>query len=212
MTRDESHWPPDFDAEVRRLVEPIVAGARRKRMIEEELLAHLTEAYEEEVVLQSDARAARRAVRRRFGSAAEIGRQLQAAVPRRERVLFSWLGHMETYMARWWIAGLVVFLVVFAIAVPDSVEFSIGALSMLVGMGFVRACQTSPVWRATWPMWAGVAAIAIGPAIILPGLAKYKQTGEWTQTAGPIAVGAFILLAGLAVIVWGLAFRRKPLA
>ena len=55
----------------------------------EELLAHLTAAFDEEAARLGDDRAALGRTLRRFGDPADLTRELQAAVPWLERVLFA---------------------------------------------------------------------------------------------------------------------------
>jgi ATP-dependent Clp protease ATP-binding subunit ClpC len=81
---------------VERCVRPVRAGTKRKRRMREELLAHLTAICEEEQQGKSiDALAALDAAARRFGDPAELARELQASVPRSERIdaaIEYWLG------------------------------------------------------------------------------------------------------------------------
>jgi hypothetical protein len=74
---------------VDRVVGPLHAGARRKSIIREELVAHLLEAYQAELRRAGgDARAAFDATIRRFGDCDELATELEASVPPLERLLF----------------------------------------------------------------------------------------------------------------------------
>ncbi len=77
---------------VERAVGPVRAGRARKRRMRQELLGHLWAAYEEERARLGDDRLALNRALARFGDPAELTRELQASVPRAERVLFARLG------------------------------------------------------------------------------------------------------------------------
>lgn len=71
----------DLKIIVERAVRPIVASSFRKRAIREELLAHVSAAFEEEQARGGDESAALARTAERFGDPAELTAQLQAAVP-----------------------------------------------------------------------------------------------------------------------------------
>jgi hypothetical protein len=79
---------------VERAVRPVRAGTGRKMQMREELLAHATSVFEEELARQSDAQAALRATAQRFGDPGALAAQLQGSVPRRS-ILYS-------YLEAWW--------------------------------------------------------------------------------------------------------------
>ncbi|HEU5397600.1 MAG TPA: permease prefix domain 1-containing protein [Verrucomicrobiae bacterium] len=55
----------------------------------------------------------------------------------------------------------------------------------------------------------GALAILVGPALILPALAKHRFTGAWNfDIVWPIAVGVLITLSGVALAVAGVRRRR----
>ena len=70
---------------VERAVRPVRAGTPRKRKMREELLAHLTAIYEEELANQGDPAAAMEAAAGRFGDVAQLSRELDQSVGFRER-------------------------------------------------------------------------------------------------------------------------------
>jgi hypothetical protein len=89
---------------VERVVRPMRADPRRKMKMRQELLAHLTNAYEEgKARLGNESLALEEAVRR-FGNPTELTRELQASVPFFERVLFThvagtkWAVAIDRYM------------------------------------------------------------------------------------------------------------------
>ena len=111
--------------QVERVVRPIRARRPRKDRMRAELLAHLTDIYEEELARLDNDRAAVEQAIRRFGEPEQLRRQLQDSVPFLERVLFvefkrGWLGRRETETAlqhelRMMRTGLV-FVVVFDVS------------------------------------------------------------------------------------------------
>ena len=70
---------------VERAVRPVRASTARKRKMREELLAHVVGVFEEEARL-GDEQAALARTQERFGQAAELTGQLQASVPRADRI------------------------------------------------------------------------------------------------------------------------------
>jgi hypothetical protein len=84
----------DLKVHVERIVRPIRASGRRKDRMREELLAHLTATYQEEVKRDGDESAALARALERFGDPDELRRELQASVPLADRILFAeFLGH-----------------------------------------------------------------------------------------------------------------------
>ena len=70
---------------VEQAVQPVRATLARKRMIREELLAHLVSVFEEEAERLGDEQAALEHAKRRFGDTGDLTTQLQQAVPRWDR-------------------------------------------------------------------------------------------------------------------------------
>ena len=80
---------------VERAVRPVRTGMGHKRKMREELLAHLSAIYQEELERLNDPIAALEASTRRFGDPAELSRELQTAVPIGEKIdwyIEHWLG------------------------------------------------------------------------------------------------------------------------
>jgi hypothetical protein len=71
---------------VERAVRPVQASISRKRSMREELLAHLTAIFEEEVEKSGDGRIALERSTQRFGDPREISHELQRSVPRWNRI------------------------------------------------------------------------------------------------------------------------------
>lgn len=66
---------------VERAVRPVRASSSRKRKMREELLAHVTSVFEEEVARLANEQAALEGTAQRFGNPAELTGQLQESVP-----------------------------------------------------------------------------------------------------------------------------------
>ena len=81
---------------VERAVRPVVAPLARKMKMRTELLAHLTELYEQELLRADDARDAVAAATRRLGDPQDIARELRSTVSRVERVI----GRIDLFDAR----------------------------------------------------------------------------------------------------------------
>jgi hypothetical protein len=78
---------------VERAVRPVQASTARKRKMREELLAHLTAIYDEELARLHDPAAALDSAAKRFGDPRELAGELAGAVPWPERIGF--------YAERW---------------------------------------------------------------------------------------------------------------
>jgi ATP-dependent Clp protease ATP-binding subunit ClpC len=81
---------------VERAVRPLPAGTPTKRKMREELLAHLSAIYQEELARLGDSSAAIRSAASRFGDPAALSTELQASLPAHEQLsylaerLFAW--------------------------------------------------------------------------------------------------------------------------
>jgi hypothetical protein len=63
-----------------------------------------------------------------------------------------------------------------------------------------------------WIWIVAVAALFVGPALILPALAKHRdQAAEWAAVAVPLTIGALITLAAISAIFYATVahFRRQ---
>ncbi len=102
---------------VERAVRPLRCGARYKRKIREELLAHLNGIFEEERATSNDPHAALVAASKRFGDPVALSRQLESALPWHERM---------TYLAERW----------FGWRAPESATRMMLRVSLLTGAIF----------------------------------------------------------------------------
>lgn len=76
----------DFMVLVERAVRPVTAGPKKKTRMREELLAHLTGVYEQELARLGDEQKARAEAIRRFGDPAALTAELQATTTFQDRL------------------------------------------------------------------------------------------------------------------------------
>ncbi|MGE3244662.1 MAG: Clp protease N-terminal domain-containing protein, partial [Pirellulales bacterium] len=132
---------------VERIARPVRAGVKRKRKVRDELLAHLTAVYEEELDRLRDPAAAMSAATERFGNPAELTAELESALPRSARREFyseKWFGWRRgdsaaRYLAR---SAAIVFVVL-------AVSLGLGGAAILWSNGW-----DSSAWIAIRPMLA----------------------------------------------------------
>jgi hypothetical protein len=106
----------DLTAHVAQAVEALPASRTRRQHMQEELLAHLLDLYDEELAQIRDERAAADRAKQRFGRPDDLRSDLATAVPMVERLILLTCGKGNV-MWRWlWIMGV---------------------LAVMVGMGFV---------------------------------------------------------------------------
>jgi hypothetical protein len=78
---------------VERIVRPVRASTQRKRKMREELAAHLSAIYDQELATLQNPTAALEAAARRLGEPAELARELEDALPYHERI--------SSFIERW---------------------------------------------------------------------------------------------------------------
>lgn len=195
---------------VERIVEPVVAGAGRKRQMREELVGHLQAVFEEELEVLRDERRAIEAAARRLGNRAELAEELQKCVPWVERVFILIVGRKEIQMSKFWMVWIGLMVIAFGLIFP---QFVAGVLVGWAEIGIVRYCKTGGSGSKAMAPLFGAFGFFFGMAIILPALAKYKQQGyfEFQSTAG-LAAGSLIVVAGLMLIGRSIAGSRARLA
>jgi hypothetical protein len=96
---------------VERAVRPVRANIARKRCMREELLAHLSAIFDEELARAGDPTAAVNAAAERFGDSSELTAELQASVPRREQLEYrfeSWFGWHPPQTALSWMTRIAI--------------------------------------------------------------------------------------------------------
>lgn len=106
----------DLTAYIIQTIGSLPASGARRRHMQEELLAHLLDIYDEELERLQDERAAAERAKQRFGRPDELRSELATAVPWAERLILLIYGK-GSIMWRWlWIVGI---------------------LTVFVGLGFV---------------------------------------------------------------------------
>lgn len=108
---------------VERVIRPVRASTPRKRKMREELLAHLSAIYDQELAKLGNRAAALEAASRRLGDPAELARELEDALPYHERLsnfieqLFAWRApeSLARYAVR---QGLLTFYILAIVFVP----------------------------------------------------------------------------------------------
>ena len=106
----------DLTAHVTQAIGALPASRARRQRMQEELLAHLLDLYDEELERLQDEQAALDRAKQRFGRAGDLRSELVTAVPWVERLILLLWGKVSI-MWRWlWVVGV---------------------LGVFVGMGFV---------------------------------------------------------------------------
>ena len=137
--------PPvaEFEARVRVAVDPIPASPERKRLMREELLAHLLGAYEQEIDAGGSSNSAIEIATERFGDVAWVRRELVNSVPVFERFFYLIL-ERESQMRIWILVGVALIAIGMGVILPALAKIKMGerlgmdhALVMMVGAGAV---------------------------------------------------------------------------
>jgi hypothetical protein len=196
---------------VEQVVEPIRAGSRRKDAMREELLAHLSAVYEEEMNRSGNPQQAAEAARRRFGDVGEMREQLQGVVPVIER----WISTLfpEVFMAKWsWVIGWVVVIVLMIVAAPNNdFRFDLVIVGIVGAAGITRLTQESnSITRWFGPRWGWrIVGILFGAGVILPALAMYRdQKRSGAEVVVPLMLG--VLMVGIAVVSFVYSIAKRP--
>ncbi len=183
---------------VERVVRPMRAEPRRKMKMRQELLAHLTSAYEQARARLGNDDAAREEAVRRFGNPAELTRDLQASVPVYERLFFAplpgtkWLTALERKAeiklsgppshseARWlWLW----FSIIFALAVGPAIiiyESRYDAASAAMALGWLA---TAAGMFAVALLGTGAACQALSGPLTLKAVLRASMFSFFTVAA-----------------------------
>lgn len=197
----EKQLPYPLVVTVERAVRPVPARTARKRQMREELLAHLSGIYEQELTRTSDPAAALAAASRRFGDPSELARELAAGLPRGERTnyllerLFGWRAPETAarYLAR-------LAMVLFAIC---AILVGLSAGAMLATAGWDRSA-----WAALRPALALLLFLPLGQFVL--GLLYFRmRDAMWGAFGQPRSIARMALYAALmaaAVMLVGTGF------
>jgi hypothetical protein len=188
---------------VERAVRPVRAGARRKDRMREELLAHLTSIYEEELARLGDERAAREEAIRRFGESAALTRGLQESLTRRDRLTY--------FVERWngWRAQESAARHAFRLAVTLLVLLVAFTLAMVATWLTERLVKQRGVQQLPLMLLSFAALLGIGTgAVFLLGLLYFKMRDALCGGPGvsrsllkASAYGALFSLVVLALVL-----------
>jgi hypothetical protein len=108
----------DLTAYVTQAIRSLPASGARRQQMQEELLAHLLEIYDEELQRLQDERAALDRAKQRFGRPDNLRNELATAVPWVERLILLICGK-GSIMWRWlWIVGVVAVLIGMGFVLP----------------------------------------------------------------------------------------------
>jgi hypothetical protein len=177
---------------VERAVRPIPAGTASKLRIREELLAHLTSVYEEELARLGEEQAALLQTQQRFGNPDELTGQLLKSVPGKETA--------DRFMGRV-VLVTVVWLVLFG---PAELPVFPGRFLLdfgLFGIGFIFLADL--MRRAfSGRSWRQAILIAVVSACLFVGLLFSSLEFSLAEWSKPMDM--FNLFMLMAVLTWGL--------
>jgi ATP-dependent Clp protease ATP-binding subunit ClpC len=150
---------------VERAIRPVQANMARKRRMRDEMLAHLSAIFDEELARSGDSAVAVGAAAKRFGDPAELAAELQVTVPRLEQ----WEARLEP---------------IFGWRAPETVVRWMMRVALQMGLVMMMTCALAAVlalnefgWN--FSVWLTVRPIAAA-AIVLPisvattGICYYK--------------------------------------
>jgi hypothetical protein len=200
----------ELDAFVHQVVEQIRSSVARKAAMREELLGHLSEAYEEELSRCGDPKKAMEQVRKRFGDAGTLHHELQAVVPWAEQ--FSAVVRKEILMRKWfWVVAWMVMIVVMMFLMPErDFRQDLVFVGIVGALGVLRLSQKpNSITKWLGPRWGWRAiGVLFGVGVILPALAQLKHGARSGMEVGiPVALGTVMVLIG--IVTFGDALRRQ---
>jgi hypothetical protein len=139
---------------VERAVRPVRASTSRKRKTREELLAHVSGAFEGESAQLGDDRAALERTALRFGNPAEVTAQLQESVPASDGITRFWEGRPDASTLRaalrlaWMFEAFVLFIcgAVLFVAAWESSWSRDELIAVVSRLDFVPQWSVGPLW------------------------------------------------------------------
>lgn len=182
---------------VERAVRPVRASTHRKRKIREELLAHVSGVFEDEMARLGDERPALARAALRFGNPAEVTGQLQESVLASDGIRRFWEGPPGESTIR----------VAFRLA---WVSGTLAVLSFVVALCAVRSIRALPL-EALIMCLGGIVALLVylsGLAFLTDWMEKalYGPTGRSRLKAALVAAGSWLFTmlwcAGLTWRIW----------
>ncbi len=166
----------ELKALVDRAVRPVRATFARKRGMREELLAHLTEIYDEEAARLRDEHAALERAKERFGNPEELTTQLQQAVPRVDRCwsVLENVGYRPSESA-WRLAArhFLVMLLIYSLLLPIGMALTTNwdfrptaEVQRLIAFILVGAVLLVALWNVILSIVLAPLLGKIGPALV----------------------------------------------
>ena len=192
--------------QVEQAVRPIPAGKKRKLQMREELLAHLTAIYQEELPRQPSETAALSAAFERFGSPAEISAELAGGVSWNQRLDYQG-ERIAQFFGRWMGGGPDGSLLRHVVG-SLSLILAVGAVALAAFLGLQRLLQTTydPILLPLTVKLISHSALSIFCyllAIRIVYLACFPPAGSprWFSVAAVLALwlGVFTSLSFLAL-------------
>lgn len=147
---------------VERAVRPVRASTFRKRRMREELLAHVSGVFEEELAKLGNDRAALERVVGRFGNPADVTSQLQASVPASDSLRRFWEGRPDEP----------------ALRSAVRIAWGTGVLALIVFAGVLFSAGGVSTWPREAFIWFACAIFAL--PVYLFGLTLLT---DWMETA-----------------------------
>ncbi|HOX40052.1 MAG TPA: permease prefix domain 1-containing protein [Candidatus Brocadiia bacterium] len=211
----------ELKKQVERVVRPIRAVGHRKDRMREELLAHLTATYDEELERDGDEPAAVARALQRFGDPSDLRLELQASVPLLERVLcvrfpcLEWYVAIERRACKWnpEDSGLRYASRVTGAAIVFWIGWALLGIASTLPIALFRPAPAGPIviWGAHF-LGAFIGSLLVGCFLgslcidrfrraILPRPLQTKdalRAAGWCALAVPVAVVVAILFRALA--------------
>ncbi len=186
---------------VERAVRPVQASTARKRKMREELLAHLTSIYDEELSRLHDPAAALDAAANRFGDPSELAGELASALPWTERIGF----HAERWFG--WRAPESAARYLFRQARHSFTAMAVifGCAAAIVGL---QTGWNQSIWQSVRPAAALLIFTPLGQFVL--GMLYFKlrdsMFGAFSSPRSASRVVAFDILIAVAVLASAVGF------
>jgi hypothetical protein len=209
---------------VERAVRPVRATSHRKHKMREELLAHVTAVFEEELARLGEEPLALERTAQRFGASAELTAQLQQSVPASDR----WAHTLERLLVgtgeptlrlafRYATFSLVpcVFLLIAYFVKDRMVEWPIALswpLVAFVSVFLVRGMRDA-LFGAGGRSWSKAVVVGIASCLLIPAftfVVCLTMSGEWgSSLADVLTLLPVGLLTPVALVIPACAFAAK---
>jgi Clp amino terminal domain, pathogenicity island component len=203
---------------VERAVRPVRAGTPCKRRMREELMAHFTAIYDQELIRLHDPTAAMEEAARRFGDPAELARELEAALPYHER-----LSHVAE---RWFAWRAPESTVRFSLRLARQSFYLLAVVLGTVGAGITLRYGWEAEVQTLWRVFAAILLIAPVAQFVV-GVLYYRMRDAMWGVFGHrkslfyallfdalialVMMGSFAALVGVATWDWAKTNNALPI-